>query len=149
MKRPASLLLAACTVALAALAGCAALAIEDTQVGLRKTSVFEVVTPAPFGFDGPGGAVTTAPLPGSGMPPMISHAVEEHLPLTAMSNDCLECHDKPQNIGKPVPTGKARPAPSSHYTTAATPALLGAKYNCMSCHAPQAAVAPLVPNLSL
>jgi len=153
MKRSANLLMAACTVALAsamasALSGCAALAIEDTQVGLRKTSVFDVVTPAPFNFSSPGAAQTIAPLPGSGMPPMISHAVDEHLPLTAKNNECLECHDKPQNIGKPVPAGKARPATLSHYTQSATPALLGAQYNCMTCHAPQSEVPPLVPNLS-
>jgi cytochrome c-type protein NapB len=153
MKRSANLLMAACTVALAsamasALSGCAALAIEDSQVSLRKTSVFDVVTPAPFGFDGPGAAQTIAPLPGSGMPPMISHAVDEHLPLTAKSNECLECHDKPQNIGKPVPTGKARPASMSHYTQPGTPVLMRAQYNCMSCHAPQSDVAPLVHNLS-
>lgn len=153
MKRLANLSMAACTVAMAAavasaLSGCAVVAIEDSQIGLRKTSVFEVVTPAPFNFDSPGAALTLAPLPGSGMPPMISHPVEEHLPLTAKSNECLECHDKPQNIGKPVPTGKARPAPISHYTRPGTPTLLRAQYNCMSCHAPQSEVAPLVTNLS-
>ena len=150
MKRPASALFAASAVLLATLAGCAAMTIEDTQLGLRKTSVFDVVAPAPFGFDGPGAAQTTAPLAGSGMPPMIGHAVEEHLPLTAKSNDCLECHDKPRNIGKPVAAGKARPAPISHYVSAGgtAPVLAGAKYNCMSCHAPQADVQLLVRNLS-
>ena len=148
MKRAANRMLVAGTLVLSTLAGCAAMAIEDTQLGLRKASVFGVVTPAPFGFDSPGAAQTTAPLQGSGMPPMISHAVEEHLPLTAKSNECLECHDKPQNIGKPVPAGKARPAPASHYAQLAPATLMRTKYNCMSCHAPQAEVPQLVQNLS-
>jgi nitrate reductase (cytochrome), electron transfer subunit len=150
MKRPATRLFGVAAVVLATAAGCASMAIEDTQVGLNKTSVFDVVKPVPFGFDTPGAAQTITPLPGSGMPPMISHPVEEHLPLTAKSNDCLSCHDKPQNIGKPVATGKARPAPGSHYTSAASGAmtLAGAKYNCMACHAPQAEVPLLVRNNS-
>jgi hypothetical protein len=91
--------------------------LEDSQVGLRKTSVFDVVTPRPFGFDSPGAALTIPPLPGSGMPPMISHTVDEYLPLTAKANECLDCHDKPDRIGKPVASGKARPRPANHYVS--------------------------------
>jgi nitrate reductase (cytochrome), electron transfer subunit len=149
-RRPAAQLFGVAAVVLATAFGCASVAIEDTQMGLNKTSVFDVVRPVPFNFDTPGASQTIAPLLGSGIPPMISHPVEEHLPLTTQSNDCLSCHDKPQNIGKPVATGKARPAPSSHYTSAAGGAmtLVGAKYNCMSCHAPQAEVPLLVRNNS-
>jgi cytochrome c-type protein NapB len=147
MKRPAI----HAAVLLATLAGCAGMAIEDTQVGLRKASVFEVVTPVPFGFDSPGAAVTIAPLPGSGMPPMISHAVDEYLPLTMKNNECLDCHDKPSRIGSPVAAGKPRPAPANHYVTSAggAMALGGRQYNCLFCHAPQAQVQPLVRNSSL
>jgi hypothetical protein len=102
-------------VLLGTLAGCASMVLEDSQVSLRKTSVFDVVTPRPFGFDSPGAALTIPPLPGSGMPPMISHTVDEYLPLTAKANECLDCHDKPDRIGKPVASGKARPAPANHY----------------------------------
>jgi nitrate reductase cytochrome c-type subunit len=42
------------------------------------------------------------------------------------------------------------PAPISHYVVVqgSAPALNKAQYNCMTCHAPQAAVPPLVRNLS-
>jgi len=50
MKRP-TLLLAAL---FAALAGCATTAIDDSQLGLSKSSVFDTATPAPFGFEGAG-----------------------------------------------------------------------------------------------
>lgn len=147
MMRPALVIAAV----LSALAGCAAVALDDSQVGLRKASVFDIVTPAPFGFDSPGAALTIAPLPGSGMPPMISHTVDEYLPLTIRANECLECHDKPDRIGKPVAAGKARPAPANHYVRrmGAAPSLAGPQYNCMACHAPQAEVQPLVRNSSL
>jgi cytochrome c-type protein NapB len=136
-------------VLLGTLAGCASMVLEDSQVSLRKTSVFDVVTPRPFGFDSPGAALTIPPLPGSGMPPMISHTVDEYLPLTAKANECLDCHDKPDRIGKPVASGKARPAPANHYVSrGGAPALAGAQYNCMACHAPQADVPALVRNTS-
>lgn len=128
------------------LAGCASVVapVEDRDVGLRRASVFDTVPPAPFAIaDEP----VTAAAPGQPEPPTISHAVDEHLPITLSKNDCLECHDKPQNIGKPVAAGKARPAPASHYVEAAgVRTLSGRQYNCVSCHVPQAKVPPLVKN---
>lgn len=138
------------TLTLAALAGCASLTIADRDLGLHRSSVFEVATPIPFSFADEPRVRASPPLPGSGMPPMISHAVDEHLPVTASRNECRECHDKPQNIGRAPMAGKARPAPANHYRSAASDGLrlTGAHYNCMACHAPQAEVDPLVRNLS-
>lgn len=146
MKR-STLLLAA---VFAALAGCATTAIDDTQLGLSKSSVFDTAAPAPFAFDGPGAGQRAAPLAGSGMPPMISHPVGDYLPITASSNNCLGCHDRPQETGKPPAKGQPAAAPASHYAKGADGklALAGANYNCMSCHAPQAGVKPLVDNVS-
>jgi cytochrome c-type protein NapB len=148
MKRFRSLLGAA-AVLLVALVGCAAVSIDDSQLSLRKAGVFEVLTPTPFAFPDELKVPLTPPMPGSGQPPMISHAVDEHLPITAKTNECLECHDKPQNIGKPVAAGKARPAPANHYVSRhGVLSLSGKQYNCMACHAPQAEVSPLVVNSS-
>lgn len=131
----------------AAVAGCASLAIDDKQFGLSKTSVFEDSTPAPFGFESTAAARMVATLPGSGMPPMISHDVDDSLPITAAKNECRDCHDKPQAIGRPVAAGKARPAPQTHYKAAGSALSLGgAYYNCIACHAPQADVPTLVRN---
>lgn len=151
MKPTRSTLLLAATAAAALFAaGCASLAIEDRDFGLSKASVFDTITPAPFGFDATTASRMIATLPGSGMPPMISHAVDDSLPITAAKNDCRDCHDKPQNIGKPVATGKARPAPANHYASGSGGALaLDSKiYNCIACHAPQADVPALVRNAS-
>jgi nitrate reductase cytochrome c-type subunit len=149
MKRHANFYRASALL-LVALAGCAAVAIDDSQVSLRKASVFEAVKPVPFSFEGTVAAQMIKPPPGSGQPPMISHPVEGYLPLTAKSNNCLQCHDKPGEIGKPVAAGNAMPAPISHYVVVqgGAPALNKAQFNCMTCHAPQAAVPPLVRNLS-
>ncbi len=146
MKRSARLS-GALACLLAGLAGCAALAIPDSEISLRRADVFEVVRPQPFQFEEDLRNRPQPPLPGSGMPPMITHAVDEHLPITLRANGCLDCHDKPANIGKPVAAGKARPAPVSHYERRDGSLALGGKqYNCMACHAPQAEVAPLVVN---
>lgn len=146
MKR-STLLLAA---AFAALTGCATTAIDDWQLGLSKSSVFDTVSPAPFAFDGPGAGQTVAPLSGSGMPPMISHPVDGYLPITAQSNGCLGCHDRPQEIGKPLAKGQPAAAPASHYAKSAASKLQlsGASYNCIACHAPQTGAKPLVDNFS-
>ena len=138
-------------VALVALAGCASFgAISDRDFGLAKGSVFETATTAPFSFDDEQAGRTVAPPPGSGQPPMISHAIDEYLPLTLAKNECRDCHDKPDAIGKPVARNKAQPAPASHYVkTTAGLALAGSQFNCTSCHAPQAGAAPLVVNRGL
>lgn len=148
MMRPAiAAAAAAAAVAAAALAGCASVSIDpDTQFGLRRAGVFDdSVVPRPFQFDGEGAARTIAPPPGSGIPPMMSHTLQEHLPITAGANDCLQCHDKPQAIGAPVAAGKPRPAPAGHYRRQAdaTPVISGAYYACVACHAPQADVPAL------
>lgn len=134
---------------LAALVGCAT-SLTDTEFSLHKGNVFEPMTPAVFDFDsGTAGKALIEPLAGSGMPPMISHAIGDYLPITASSNGCLACHDRPGEWSK-VAKGQASAAPASHY--AKTPAgkyvLAGTQYNCVACHAPQAGVPPLVTNRS-
>lgn len=134
----------------AALAGCAT-SVSDTEFSLHKGNVFEPTTPATFDFDSGGaGKTLIAPLAGSGMPPMISHAVADYLPITASSNNCLTCHSGPAERGQGVAKGQATAVPASHYTKGAQgrAVIAGAQYNCMACHAPQAGVAPLVGNRS-
>jgi len=117
-------------------------AVDDKQFSLNKGSVFETATPAPFEFQD--GAKTIQPLEGSGMPVMISHTIDDDLPITAAKNGCIRCH---------TPTGKkvrgAPPVPASHVAEGGEkPAVLGKRWNCTACHAPQADVKPLVVNSS-
>jgi len=140
MKR----LLAAFSFALLALTAIAQQkpeAVDDKQFSLNKGSVFETATPAPFDYED--GAKTTRPIAGSGMPVMISHTIDDDLPITAEKNGCIRCH---------TPTGKkvrgAAPLPVSHVAKGDTPAVAGKRWNCTACHAPQADVKPLVDNTS-
>lgn len=135
---------------LTALVGCAT-ALSDSELSLHKGNVFEPTTPTAFDFDsGSAGKTLIAPLAGSGMPPMISHPIAGYLPITANSNGCLSCHDRPGDWGRSVARGQPSPAPASHYTKAAggKAVLAGAQFNCLACHAPQAGVTPLVTNRS-
>ena len=135
---------------LAALVGCAT-TVSDTDFSLHKGSVFEPMTPAAFDFDsGSAGKALIEPVAGSGMPPMISHPIADYLPITAGSNSCLTCHDRPGQWGKAAAKGQAAAAPATHYTKASDGkyVLAGAQYNCVACHAPQAGVTPLVTNRS-
>ena len=128
-------------LALAATAQQKPQAVDDTQFSLNKGNVLEAAAPAPFEYQD--GAKTARPLEGSGMPVMISHTIDDDLPITAEKNGCIRCH---------TPTGKkvrgAPPVPASHVAAGDKPAVAGKRWNCVACHAPQADVKPLVANTS-
>lgn len=122
--------------------------IEDVNMGLSKTSVFDTPTPKPFSY---GGASETLSVSFEGAPPQIPHAIDNYLPLTTNRNQCVGCHEQPEMTGsntKDSPT----PIPKSHYTDPRRnpdkPAkqVSGSRFVCTQCHAPQADVSPLVEN---
>jgi cytochrome c-type protein NapB len=116
-------------------------AVNERDMGLSRTDAFETPVPQPYTLDA--GKSRPAPL---GTPPVITHPVESYLPLTAASNPCLACHDKPAQWGKKLAKGQPQPTPASHYVKSpgGGMSLSGAYYDCMLCHAPQANVKPLV-----
>jgi cytochrome c-type protein NapB len=128
-------------LALAATAQQKPAAVDDREFSLNKGSVFDAATPATFEFED--GAKTIRPLTGSGMPVMISHTIEEELPITVEKNGCLRCHT---TTGKKV--RGALPVPASHLAESGGDKLAGKRYVCTTCHAPQADVKPLVANSS-
>jgi len=140
-------------VALAAAAwAVAGEAVDDSSLGLSKTSVFDDPTPVAPAYDAPPpGAPVTAParyFPGA--PPVITHSIAGLIPITGHSNNCLGCHDKPDLIGKNT-EGVPTPMTASHYSdpwTKDKPAgtVSGAHYSCDLCHAPQSDAKPLVKN---
>ncbi len=85
-------------------------------------------------------------------PPQIPHTVEDMLPITADDNECIECHhpdnaltkaDMPfpeTHFQRPVmaegPEGSAMVWVVARYEEAED--LVGSRYNCDMCHAPQA-----------
>lgn len=128
-------------------------AISDEELGLSKTSVREEAAPEAYTFNPrPPGTNDTLPRAYFNAPPQIPHNIDRLTPVTAKSNQCRGCHDKPQMWGmkrKGLPT----PIPQSHYTDlrrdpgTVTNKLIGARFVCTQCHVPQASTAPLVQNM--
>ena len=124
-------------------------AVEDSQLGLSKTSVFDTPTPGAFSYTSLDPEdVDNLPRAFPGAPPQIPHEIETMLPIAGDENQCLECHDKPRQIGKNI-KDKA-PMPESHYAAQGEKwrdwKMAGSRYNCTQCHTLQADVKPLVDN---
>ncbi len=69
-------------------------------------------------------------------PPPITHPIDGYL-VTRAENSCLECHDKPRDIGKKRAKGAPTPSPKSHYASlAGKPEIAAGHFNCTSCHVP-------------
>lgn len=87
-----------------------------------------------------------------GAPPQIPHTVEDMLPITRDSNECIDCHHPSQAVGE----GEV-PLPESHFEQAVMAAgapgegqvwkvkgykkgqdVAPSRYNCSMCHAAQA-----------
>ena len=84
------------------------------------------------------------------LPPLIPHRVEEFLPVNMEDNQCLDCHDVPKYIGKPVNTDRTiknkSPMSEEHYASAELDDIDGARFNCTQCHVAPSNAAPLVEN---
>ncbi len=141
--------------------------ISEESLGLRKTTLNdEVVAPAKTNYD--------AKAAGSGYkikrafqdaPPMIPHDTEGMLPITINNNQCIGCHDPAvaKDVGAtPYPVSHMtnfRPGHSyaikgantsseklSHISIKKEGKLVGARFNCTQCHAPQSDTPLAVPN---
>ena len=127
----------------------APVAIPDSQLGLSKTSVFDVPDPAVYTY-------TTAEPGGNPRearayyiaPPVIPHQVADFLPITIEENGCLACHE----LGGPAAEGEPTPLPPSHATDLRNAPdkvgdeLAGARWRCVACHVPKSDAPPLVGN---
>jgi len=121
-------------------------AVDDSALGLSKTSVFD--TPDPLIL------TSTAQDPGENellgayfedAPSLIPHAIEDFLPILIGENLCLECHGSgEEDVTSPIPT--------SHYdnlfsdSPASGQTVDGSRYVCTICHIPQSDLQPLVAN---
>jgi len=136
-----------------ALVGCATAsnAIDDLNMGLSKTSVFDVPTPGASNYS------TIKPGKSDRLeksyhtaPPQITHTVDEYMPITLEENECLDCHDRRKLLDKTWVIGKKLPMSDSHYGTffkaGGVEDVAGARYNCTQCHAQQSDAKPLVSN---
>ena len=155
MKMCAQILIAAAVILCLAAVGCAG-KVEETQdslLGLSKTSVFD--TPDPVLAEitaGEPGENETAAAYFNEAPPMIPHRIEDFIPIRIGENQCMECHDLKDMIGQELAAGDPTPIPASHYTDlrndpgTVTDQVVGARFTCTQCHAPQTNAEPLVAN---
>jgi len=79
-------------------------------------------------------------------PPMIPHSVQGMVPITRNNNMCLNCH-----MPQAAKSLKVTPIPQDHFVDnfegdKKSSKLAGSRYNCTTCHAPQAMVDPVVEN---
>ena len=143
------------SIVLLAVGGLAAAAgnngIDASNMGLSKTSVFDTPTPQPFAYsDTKAGKSKVLPRAYPGIPPQIPHRIDSYLPITAEDNQCLDCHDKPNLIGKQN-TSK-HPMSRAHYVDLRGTDdemqgdIVGARFNCTQCHVPQSGAPALVEN---
>jgi len=129
------------------------LAIDELNMGLSKSSVFEDPTPvAPIYPSVKGGKSDLLSRAYSTIPPQVPHSVEMYLPISLVEeeNDCLDCHDRRKLLGKTWVKGKKLPMPDNHYGSFGKEGgmddVAGARYNCTQCHVAMSDAQPLVGN---
>jgi cytochrome c-type protein NapB len=126
--------------------------VSDSDIGLSKTSVFNTPDPEVFVYDETR-ARYSKPMERAfpGAPPQVPHEMVSMLPITLDDNQCLECHDRPDEIGADEVKG-GQPMDKMHYSEVGAEGseegwrLSGLRFTCNQCHVPQAGVAPLVDN---
>ncbi len=146
--------------------GCtAAQTMSEESIGLRKTDLYSETSTVADKTDyrkDPAGASTKIERAFENAPPMIPHDTEGLLPITVNNNACLGCHEPAV-----ASMMKATPIPKSHFTNfrpdtvlnksgkivkegivventsdiktvaKSKDMLVGARFNCSQCHAPQ------------
>jgi cytochrome c-type protein NapB len=124
--------------------------VPDRELGLSKTSVFEVAAPERIVWKGDlPGSNKLLPRANAEFPPRVPHDFSDHLPITVDDNVCLECHTEEDPEDKKTPR-----LPESHYVDyrnspeKVSRTVAGARYVCTLCHVPQSSAPPLVGNKS-
>ena len=124
-------------------------AIDELNMGLSKASVFDTPTPNAYSYsDAKPGYNDPLPRAWENAPPQIPHGVDKFLPIVAADNQCLDCHDVPKYIDKPMNTDRTvkskSPMSRDHYASNDLDEVSGARFTCTQCHVPQSNAAPLV-----
>jgi nitrate reductase (cytochrome), electron transfer subunit len=119
--------------------------IPDDDLGLSKTSVYDVPDPIVVNYGGGDpGTNKRAEKSYHTAPPMITHSIADMVPIRQDFNLCKDCHVQPDLLKQKITVGMPIPAPVSHYTNVKKGELYMGRWNCTQCHAPQAKVDVLV-----
>jgi cytochrome c-type protein NapB len=151
MSHLARSLAVAMLLAVATLAGAAPPAaprpIRDKELGLSRTSVFDV--PSPPAWKAEDSAPGDTPLPARvdrEAPPVVPHAMGDFLPITPTQNLCVDCHviDGPKKKGEPTPVPASHFVDLRHAPEKKGDKLAGARWVCTSCHVSRSNAPPAV-----
>ena len=134
--------------------------VSEESLGLRKTDLYsetsETVGHMTKYGSTPAGSSTKFARAYQDAPPMVPHSVEGMLPITINNNQCKTCHVDSAPYDKTIPSvppshfTNFRPASYavsgvntssedlSHVSIKKENKLVGARFNCSQCHAPQA-----------
>lgn len=124
--------------------------LSDSEIGLRKSSVENENSVALLGdvnYTGvQAGESVVLERSFENAPPLVSHTMEEMLPITKDNNICLTCHTK--ELAADMNT---KPAPASHYfdfqaNKPSGDTVSNERFNCDQCHIAQTDAKPLVGN---
>lgn len=142
-------------LSLAAIITACATADKSSQAALDELnmgeSVFDTPTPTVYTYsDAKPGYNDRLDTAWEELPPQVPHKVDEYLPVVMSDNQCLDCHDVPKYIGKPVNTDRTiknkSPMSKEHYASNDLEDVSGARFNCTQCHVPLSDATPLVEN---
>lgn len=126
--------------------------IDQLNIGIGEDNVFSDATPSAYSYpDTKAGKSTMIPLAYSTVPPLVPHTIEKYLPITMEENECTDCHDRQEKIGKTEhKTGKKIPMPENHYGgfkgKGDKEEVSGSRYTCTQCHVAQSGAKDLVEN---
>jgi hypothetical protein len=123
--------------------------VSDSDLGLARGSVFEVLAPPPVLHErSEPGEKAVVPRAYPGAPPVAPHQLTDYTPITRTQNSCLDCHQVPG----PKEVGQPTPIPPSHYVDVrrapdkARKTVAGARHVCTLCHVSRTDQGPLVEN---
>lgn len=123
-------------------------AIPDKDLGLSKSSVFEVPSPEAVALEtSDPGEEPVLSRPHAEAPPLVPHGVRDYLPITREDNLCIECHlanEAGESVGKPIPASHLTDWRNSPAEVGRS--VVGARHVCVSCHVAQADNPLLVEN---
>jgi cytochrome c-type protein NapB len=123
--------------------------VSDRDLGLSRTSVFDVPSPpAWLPEESAPGDKPPPPRANVETPPVIPHAVGDFLPITPTQNMCADCHvvAGPRKKGEPTPVPASHFVDQRHAPGQAGDKVAGARWVCISCHVPRTDAPPAVGN---
>lgn len=131
---------------LATLVGCASSGSVTSLRGTDVAAADPAADPARYTEAMPGTGSALIARTFTGQPPLIPHTMGNYEEISFEENPCLDCHITDEFKGKPMPKMGASHFVKGVKDKAGDPVVDMARWQCNSCHVPQANAKPLVDN---